>query len=140
MEINITENTTYDDFEYYILDLEIPNFTYNRRIYKTDNKHEIGFGMQQAMNYAKILDVPFAFSSNGDGFLRKNMKTGEETQIQLEEFPSPEELWNQYLIAENMTEEEKHIVSQPLYPAKYPPRYYQQIAIEKTIRSDVNPI
>lgn len=43
MEINITENTTYDDFEYYILDLEIPNFTYNRRIYKTDNKHEIGF-------------------------------------------------------------------------------------------------
>lgn len=100
-----------------------------------DNNHELGYGMQQAMDYAKILDVPFAFSSNGDGFLRKNMKTGEETQLSLDEFPTPEELWNQYLAAEGMTEEEKRIVSQPLYPAKYPPRYYQQIAIEKTIRA-----
>lgn len=100
-----------------------------------DNNHELGYGMQQAMDYAKILDVPFAFSSNGDGFLRKNMKTGEEIQLSLDEFPTPEELWNQYLVAEGMTEEEKRIVSQPLYPAKYPPRYYQQIAIEKTIRA-----
>lgn len=100
-----------------------------------DNNHEMGYGMQQAMIYAKILDVPFAFSSNGDGFLRKNMKTGEETKLELDEFPSPEELWNQYLEVEGMSDEEKNIISQPLYPAKYPPRYYQQIAIEKTIRA-----
>ena len=61
-----------------------------------DNKHSIGDGMQQAINYADILDLQFAYSSNGDGFIEHDMKSGTEREISLEEFPSPEELWNRY--------------------------------------------
>lgn len=59
------------------------------------NQHEIGKGMQQALDYARLLDVPFAFASNGDGFVfhDKTNPTSLETEIRLEDFPSPEQLW-----------------------------------------------
>ena len=61
-----------------------------------DNKHSIGAGMQQGIEYAECLDVPFVYSSNGDGFLEHDMKTGKEREILLDEFPSPEDLWMRY--------------------------------------------
>ena len=57
-----------------------------------DNKHNLGDGMQQGIDYAKILDIPFVYSSNGDGFLEHDMKQGIEREIPLDAFPSPEEL------------------------------------------------
>ena len=72
------------------------NSSYIAIIEAKDNNHAIGFGMQQSIEYAKMLDVPFAFSSNGDGFIKKNMLTGKETEIGLDNFPTPEELWQEY--------------------------------------------
>ena len=111
------------------------NNSYIAVIEAKDNNHEIGYGMQQAIDYAQLLDVPYAFSSNGDGFVAKNMTTGEEKIIELDEFPTPEELWNDFVKTNNLSEDEEKVVKEPLYPAKYPPRYYQQIAIERTIRA-----
>lgn len=100
-----------------------------------DNNKPLGSGMQQAIEYASILDIPFAFSSNGDGFIKKNRITGEEVEVSLDEFPNPEDLWSEYIKSENITEEQEKIIAEPLYPAKYMPRYYQQIAIERTTKA-----
>lgn len=113
--------------------------TYNNKfiavVEAKDNNHPVGFGIQQAINYANVLDCPFAFSSNGDGFVKKNMKTGEEINLELENFPTPEELWKEYLNNENINEEQERIIKEDFYIGKYPPRYYQQIAIERTIKA-----
>ena len=111
------------------------NSSYIAVIEAKDNNHAIGFGMQQSIDYAKMLDVPFAFSSNGDGFIQKNMLTGKETEIGLNNFPTPEELWKEYMTCSNINEEQEKIIKEPLYPSKYPPRYYQQIAIERTLKA-----
>ena len=111
------------------------NANYIAVIEAKDNNHELGYGMQQAINYAKMLDVPFAYSSNGDGFIQKNMITGEEIELSLDEFPSPNELWNKYMKLSELDEEAEKIIKEPFYPAKYPPRYYQQIAIERTVKA-----
>ena len=73
------------------------NSSYIAVIEAKDNNHPVGYGMQQAIDYATMLDVPFAFSSNGDGYIKKNMVTGEETELCLDEFPSPEGMWNEYI-------------------------------------------
>lgn len=111
------------------------NSSYIAVVEAKDNNRAIGFGMQQAIDYANMLDVPFAFSSNGDGFIKKNMLSGEEIEISLDEFPSPEEMWEEYMSCSNLTEEQERIIKEPLYPSKYPPRYYQQIAIERTLKA-----
>ena len=111
------------------------NSSYIAVIEAKDNNHAVGFGMQQSIEYAKMLDVPFAFSSNGDGFIKKNMLTGKETEIGLDNFPTPEDLWKEYITCSNITEEQERIIKEPLYPSKYPPRYYQQIAIERTLKA-----
>ncbi len=81
-----------------------------------DNKHSVGAGMQQGLEYAEMLDVPFIYSSNGDGFLEHDRKLGTEREIKLDEFPSPEELWQRYLGEENFTlEQEKLILLFKLY-------------------------
>ena len=72
-----------------------------------DNKHSVGVGMQQGIEYAEMLDVPFIYSSNGDGFLEHNRKLGIERELSLSEFPSPEELWQRYLGEENITPEQE---------------------------------
>jgi len=113
--------------------------TYNNKfiavVEAKDNNHPINFGMQQAINYAKVLDCPFAFSSNGDGFVKKNMMTNEEKNIELDEFPSPQEMWKEYIEHEEINEEQEKIIAQDFFVAKYPPRYYQQIAIERTVKA-----
>lgn len=100
-----------------------------------DNKHSIGSGIQQAIKYAEILDVPFAYSSNGDGFVEHDRTTGKEKQISIDEFPSKEELWNRYVNQNHISSTQKKIIDTPYYyefGAKNP-RYYQRIAINKTV-------
>ena len=102
-----------------------------------DNKHSIGDGMQQAINYAEILDLQFAYSSNGDGFIEHDMKNGTEKEISLEEFPSPEELWNRYKGIKEITPEQEKIITEPYYFSQgdKTPRYYQRIAVNRTVEA-----
>lgn len=100
-----------------------------------DNKHSIGAGMQQAIEYAEILDVPFAYSSNGDGFLEHDMLTGKEKELLLDEFPTSNELWERYEVGNNLSKEQKEMINEPYYfqLGDKTPRYYQRIAINRTV-------
>ena len=104
-----------------------------------DNNHSVSFGMQQAKLYAKMLDVPFAYSSNGDAFQEFDFMTGVEREIALNEFPSPEELFARYQNEMNdgqgFSEAERTLIHQPYYTSQntYPPRYYQQVAVNRTM-------
>ena len=104
-----------------------------------DNTHSISHGLQQAMDYAKMLDLPFAFSSNGDGFAEHDFLTGTEREFPLDEFPTEAELIARYEREINqgqgLTPAEVTAINQPYYSSQttYPPRYYQRIAINRTI-------
>lgn len=102
-----------------------------------DNNHSVSFGMQQAMTYAQMLDVPFAYSSNGDGFQEHDFLTGQERFISLEDFPAPEELIARWEQGANITPAEKTIIDQPYYSSAttYDPRYYQRNAINRTVET-----
>ena len=102
-----------------------------------DNKHAVGSGMQQAIDYALILDLKFAYSSNGDAFLEHDFITGKETELKLDEFPTEENLYKRYLDSKNYTPEELHIVETPYYYDAYShePRYYQRIAVDRTVEA-----
>lgn len=105
-----------------------------------DNKHSVGDGMQQGLGYAKTLDVPFVFSSNGDGFLFHD-KTGNsspvETELSLDDFPSHEELWRRYKEWKGITPDNEALVTSANHQetTEKSARYYQQIAINKTIEA-----
>lgn len=107
------------------------------------NKHEIGKGMQQAIDYAGLLNVPFIFASNGDGFIFRNniAKAGEkiESEISLDAFPTPQELRNRLVEWKGYSEEQVKIVTQDYYTdnSDKSPRYYQIQAISKTIEAIV---
>ena len=104
-----------------------------------DNNHSVSYGMQQAKEYATMLDVPFAYSSNGDGFEEYDFITGVEREFSLEDFPTPDQLISRYKseinsgAGLNITEE--RLISQPYYtsPNTYSPRYYQRIAVNRTV-------
>ncbi len=107
-----------------------------------DNNHTVAAGMQQALDYAdsKTLDIPFVFSSNGDAFLfhDKTVKSGAiETEIPLNAFPSPEHLWGKYKAFKGITENIAPVVAQDYFSdgSDRSPRYYQQIAINRTIEA-----
>jgi type I restriction enzyme, R subunit len=105
-----------------------------------DNNHTVGAGIQQALGYAMTLEIPFVFSSNGDGFLfhDRTVTTGEiEKQLPLEAFPSPQELWNKYKAHKGISDEAEPIVSQDYFNdgTTRSPRYYQQIAINRTVEA-----
>lgn len=105
-----------------------------------DNKHSIGAGIQQALDYAKILDIPCVFSSNGDGFLFHDRTAEEniESTLGLDQFPSPDQLWEKYKRFKGIvSEEEEKIVAQDYFfdGSGKKPRYYQQIAINRTIEA-----
>lgn len=107
-----------------------------------DNNHTVGAGMQQALGYAdaKTLDIPFVFSSNGDAFLfhDKTVKSGAiETELALTAFPSPEQLWQKYKAYKGITDEVESIVAQEYFSdgSNHAPRYYQQIAINRTVEA-----
>jgi type I restriction enzyme R subunit len=109
-----------------------------------DNKHSVRAGIQQALDYAKILDIPCVFSSNGDGFLFHDRTATDgniETEISLENFPSPEELWEKYKKYKNITTPAaEKIASQDYYfdGTSRKPRYYQQIAVNRTVEAIAN--
>ena len=103
-----------------------------------DNNHSVGAGMQQALEYAEILDVPFAYSSNGDAFLEhdRTVTSGTVTrEIPLDQFPSPDELWSRYCKAKGYTGNQESVATQDYYDngSKKSPRYYQLIAINRTV-------
>ena len=104
-----------------------------------DNKHSISHGLQQAMAYASMLDIPFAYSSNGDGFFEHDFLTGKERELDLDEFPTEEELYCRYKNGANngegLSENQEKMIQQPYYSSQktYPPRYYQRIAINRIV-------
>ena len=100
-----------------------------------DNSHSVSFGLQQAMTYAVMLDLPFAYSSNGDGFAEHDFLTGLEREIPLDAFPTYDELVARYKRESGFTPEEEAVLAQPYYSSQksYPPRYYQRIAINRTL-------
>ena len=106
-----------------------------------DNNHSVSHGLQQAMTYAQMMDLPFAYSSNGDGFFEHDFLTGKERQIGIDEFPTQDELIARYYAevhgGNGVTEAEKKVVDQPYYSSQntYPPRYYQRNAVNRTVEA-----
>ena len=103
-----------------------------------DNTHRIGDGMQQAIAYAELLDLPFAYSSNGDAFLehdRTAKGSAVEREIPLDQFPSPEDLWRRYRVAKGYTDAQEAVTTQDYYDlgTGKVPRYYQLVAINRTV-------
>jgi len=109
-----------------------------------DNNHPVSGGIQQAIDYAQILEVPFAYSSNGDGFYEHDMINGEETDpqypIPLAGFPTPEQLTERYVKYQNLSADAQKALNEPYYFAigTHEPRYYQRIAINRTVEAVAN--
>lgn len=104
-----------------------------------DANHSVSFGMQQAKEYCEMMDVPFAFSSNGFGFQEYDFLTGKERSLSMDEFPTKEELYQRYLSESNdgegLSEDELKVINQPYCTGQdiYPPRYYQRNAVNRTV-------
>lgn len=104
--------------------------------------HGPGDGMQQAIGYAEALGAPFAYSSNGDGFVEHDLLIGRERSLTMDQFPGEEELWARYIAAKDLAPEQEAIVSQPYHvdlssekSRKREPRYYQRRAIDLTVEA-----
>lgn len=105
-----------------------------------DNTHTVGAGMQQALGYAEILDIPFVFSSNGDGFVfHDKTSTGGmlESELRLGSFPSPATLWSKYTAYKGIAADREPVVAQDYFAdgSERSPRYYQQIAINRAVEA-----
>src|SRR6185312_174218 len=106
-----------------------------------DNNHSVNAGIQQALDYAETLDIPFVFSSNGDGFLFHDQTASDdsiETELSLEHFPSPQVLWEKFKKYKGIiSKEQEKIISQQYYSdgSGRKPRYYQEIAINRTLEA-----
>ena len=105
-----------------------------------DNNHPVGAGLQQAIDYAKALDIYYVYASNGDGFIEQNLITGKVRELSLHEFPSPEELYRRYIKDKNLNEVEEKAALEPYYyvPNYKKPRYYQRIAVNRTVDTVAN--
>lgn len=106
-----------------------------------DANHSVSHGMQQAKEYAQMMDVPFAFSSNGFGFQEYDFLTGKERTLKMDEFPTMHELYDRYLHESNKGEglsaDELKVIQQPYCTGQdiYPPRYYQRNAVNRTVNA-----
>lgn len=104
-----------------------------------DNHHSVSFGLQQAITYAQMMDVPFVYSSNGDAFYEHDMLTGKKREIALPDFPTPDELIARYMTSANngngLSDNELTVINQPYYSSQntYEPRYYQRVAVNRTV-------
>lgn len=103
-----------------------------------DNNHSVGAGMQQALEYAEILDVPYAYSTNGDAFLEHDRTVTEGTvtrEVAMADFPTPEELWKRYCDGKGYTPEQRTVAAQDYYDdgSRKSPRYYQLTAVNRVI-------
>ena len=102
-----------------------------------DNNHAMGAGMAQAIDYARLLEVPFSFSSNGDGFVFRDATLADgvlERNLTLDEFPSPAELWSRYCAWKGWTPEVRRVTESDYAPSKTP-RYYQLNAINRAVEA-----
>lgn len=95
----------------------------------------INEGLSQAKKYAKALEIKFAYSSNGSGFVEYDYFTGETRELAMDEFPSPQELWQRYKNGQNITQEQEKLINTPYFLEEKEPRYYQTNAINKTIQA-----
>lgn len=103
-----------------------------------DSSQTVGSGMQQAIEYAHILDIPFAYSSNGNGFLEHDFFNGTEREISLDQFPSDDELWKRYIKGKNLDSNATKYIEEPFHldvNNLREPRYYQRVAIQKTMEA-----
>jgi type I restriction enzyme, R subunit len=105
-----------------------------------DNNHSVGAGLQQALAYAEALDIPFVYSSNGDGFIEHDRTATNSTVIReltLAQFPSPSELWQRYQTFKGLTAPQTAVSTTPYYDGgkDKSPRYYQRIAINRTVEA-----
>lgn len=106
-----------------------------------DANHSVSFGMQQAKEYAAMMDIPFAFSSNGFGFQEYDFLTGKERSFSMNEFPTKEELYQRYLSESNngngLSEKELRVINQPYCTGQdiFQPRYYQRNAVNRTVNA-----
>ena len=106
-----------------------------------DANYSVSFGLQQAKEYAKMMDVPFAYSSNGLGFQEYDFLTGKERALGMDEFPTKEELYTRYFSEVNdgqgVTDEEMKVIEQPYCTGQdiFPPRYYQRNAVNRTVNA-----
>lgn len=106
-----------------------------------DAGHSVSDGLQQAKEYAKMMDVPFAYSSNGQGFQEYDFLTGRERTLAMEDFPTKEELYDRFLHESHhgagLSETELKVINQPFCTGQgiYPPRYYQRNAINHTLNA-----
>lgn len=106
-----------------------------------DNSHSIGAGIQQALDYAESLDIPFVFSSNGDGFIfhdRTGLSKKIEQELSIDSFPSPSKLWDMHCKSKDInTEKERQTIETPYYDdgTNRSPRYYQATAINTAIET-----
>lgn len=105
-----------------------------------NNNHSMGAGLQQAIDYADILDVKFVYASNGDGFVEQDLITGNIRNLLLKEFPTPDELYQRYVHEMNLSETGEKALLEPYYwvPGYKTPRYYQRIAIDRTVNAVAN--
>ncbi len=106
-----------------------------------DNNHSVSYGLQQAITYARMQDIPFAYSSNGDAFQEHDLLTGLERTLPLDAFPTVEELSARWESESNggkgISADEKKVVAQPYYSSQgtYDPRYYQRNAINRVVEA-----
>ncbi len=103
-----------------------------------DNNHSIGAGLQQGIEYGEILDIPFIYSSNGDGFIehdRTGMSQEAEKEYPLNKFPKPSDLWQRYKKWKGITEKQERIITEEYHVGLKKPRYYQEIAINRTVEA-----
>lgn len=106
-----------------------------------DAKHTVSHGLQQAITYAKMMNIPFAYSSNGQGFQEFDFLTGKERSLSMEEFPTKEELYERFVTeshsGQGLSEDELKIIQQPFCVGQdiYPPRYYQRNAVNCVVNA-----
>ena len=106
-----------------------------------DATHSISYGMQQAKEYAMMMNIPFAYSSNGQGFQEYDFLTGKERTLAMDEFPTKEELYKRFMgenhNGEGFSEKELKVINQPFCVGQdiFPPRYYQRNAVNNTVNA-----
>lgn len=103
-----------------------------------DASNSVGSGMQQAMEYAQILDIPFAYSSNGNGFLEHDFLTGAERILALDKFPTENELWLRYCKSKGIGSQQEAVISEPYHFdifTKKRPWYFQRVAVDRTVEA-----
>ena len=103
-----------------------------------DSQHRVGDGLQQAEGYARALGAPFAYSSNGSGFVEHDMLTGKITHLDMSAFPTEETLWTRYMTTKGLTQEAENIISQAYHfnsLTRKQPRYYQRRAVDAAVEA-----